>query len=152
MLYNPALELTSQVLTHVFQQNITHSHSSKALLPSRAINTVSRSMVLEPNPSNSLGRNNTAISELRREQHAAAADASLPKNATPPSEGLCDIALGKADFSTVKICDNALIMSLANKCRVQRWISTLKTIQGSSRRLSPRIWFWVRVLKTVQNK
>lgn len=66
MLYNLAPELTSQVLTHVLQQNITHSHSSKALLPSRAINTASRSMVLEPNPLNSQGRNNEAISE----QHA----------------------------------------------------------------------------------
>lgn len=80
------------------------------------------------------------ISELRHEQHAAAADASLPKNAAPPSECLCDIALGKADFSTIKICDNVLITSLTYKFRVQRWISTLQNIQGSSRHLSPRIW------------
>lgn len=76
MLQNRALELTSQVLTHVLQQNIPHSHSSKASLPSRAINTASRSTVLEPNPPNPQGRNNEAIAELRQEQCAGVATVS----------------------------------------------------------------------------
>jgi len=41
-------------------------------------------MVLEPNPPNSQGRNNEAMSELRHEQHAAAAKVSVPKNTTLP--------------------------------------------------------------------
>lgn len=76
MLQSRALELTSQVLTHVLQQNIPHSHSSKASLPSRAINTASRSTVLEPNPPNPQGRNNEAIAELRQEQSAGVATVS----------------------------------------------------------------------------
>lgn len=77
MLQSRALELTSQVLTHVLQQNIPHSHSSKASLPSRAINTASRSTVLEPNPPNPQGRNNEAM-ELRQEQSAGVATVSDP--------------------------------------------------------------------------
>lgn len=80
MLQNRALELTSQVLTHVLQQNIPHSHSSKASLPSRAINTASRSTVLEPNPPNPPGRNNEAIAELRQEQCAGVAKLSDPES------------------------------------------------------------------------
>ena len=84
MLHSPAPELTSQVLTHVLQQNIPHSHSSKASLPSRAINTASRSMVLEPNPLNPRGRNNEAIAELRQEQHALVANVSVSENVAFP--------------------------------------------------------------------
>lgn len=80
MLQSRALELTSQVLTHVLQQNIPHSHSSKASLPSRAINTASRSTVLEPNPPNPQGRNNEAIAELRQEQCAGVATVSDPES------------------------------------------------------------------------
>lgn len=82
MLRSRALELTSQVLTHVLQQNIPHSHSSKASLPSRAINTASRSTVLEPNPLNPQERNNEAIAELRQEQCAGVAKVSVPENLT----------------------------------------------------------------------
>lgn len=84
MPYNPAPELTSQVLTHVLQQNITHSHSSKGLLPSRAINTASHSMVLESNPWKSQGRNKETVSELRQEQHAVVVANSILLNATCP--------------------------------------------------------------------
>lgn len=84
MLHSRAPELTSQVLTHVLQQNIPHSHSSKASLPSRAINTASRSMVLEPNALNPQGRNNEAIAELRQEQHAVVANVSVLKNVAFP--------------------------------------------------------------------
>lgn len=80
MLQSRALELTSQVLTHVLQQNIPHSHSSKASLPSRAINTASRSTVLEPNPLNPQGRNNEAIAELRQEQCAGVTTVSDPES------------------------------------------------------------------------
>lgn len=80
MLQSRALELTSQVLTHVLQQNIPHSHSSKASLPSRAINTALRSTVLEPNPPNPQGRNNEAIAELRQEQSSGVATVSDPES------------------------------------------------------------------------
>lgn len=90
MLHSPAPKLTSQVLTHVLQQNIPHSHSSKASLPSRAINTASRSMVLEPNPLNPQGRNNEAIAELRQEQHVVVAKVSVPENVAFP-ERTCRI-------------------------------------------------------------
>lgn len=90
MLHRPAPKLTSQVLTHVLQQNIPHSHSSKASLPSRAINTASHSMVLEPNPSNPQGRNNEAIAELRQEQHVVEAKVSVPENVAFP-ESTCRI-------------------------------------------------------------
>lgn len=91
MLQSRVLELTSQVLTHVLQQNIPHSHSSKASLPSRAINTASRSTVLEPNPPNPQGRNNEAIAELRQEQCAGVAKISDPESLTL-SESLDSVA------------------------------------------------------------
>lgn len=102
MLHSPAPELPSQVLTHVLQQNIPHSHSSKASLPSRAINTASRSMVLEPNPLNPQGRNNEAIAELRQEQHAVVAKVSVRENTGFPESTW---RVGLQSYLSLRLCN-----------------------------------------------